>query len=972
MSSAGKMSVFIVILVLLFSISAHTETWKELLDEAETLHKVGELDSAIVVASKALTEAQRARGELDTCVARILHRMGFFCHKERRQKAEDYYLRALNIWQTVPVSQPVNLAKTLNNLGDLSMAQARYLEAEAYFKHALEIKKKHLPENHPSTASTLNNLGHLFMKMGDYVRAEEYLLEGLKIRRICLSPDDPRLAYSINRVAMLYYYENRLTDAEPLFAEALELSRAAGNPEWQLSYIGYMGNLAALYIEKGDYVKAESLCLKGLDMMDTLALPTNLLRSQFLKNLGLTYRGMNRLKDAARCHLEDEAVSLEFYGPHHPEYLRSVYNLANIYRDLWKLEAADSLYRKLLAAREQLLGQHHPDVANTLYSMCRLKLCQGEYRTGLSLAKPCFNIRSSNFSEVAKVLSENDALRYCNQMRASGMLYLSSFMLLDSFDSSTFTEAADIYFTIKGTVSDEIFQRHELVVSETDSLIQWKAAQYKEIRAELANRYVKGTGRLDSTNYRRQLDSLSLLADQLELELAKQCADFRPPEAGGYVETSDLVSALPPKTCLVEFLRTTITAPDYRQSYEAYLALVADNERLRDILVLGPADKIDSIAALYRKHMAKVAAQDHLPTRADLEEYDSISRELYRVVWQPFEFHLSGHEMIIIAPDGALNLVSFAGLIDPHGRYLTETTTIHYLVTGRDLIRLKQMTPLSNGLLALGDPDYDATPAERIVASAHAYHQTQRRQGQPVSVSRGIRLGCGSISDITVPPLEGSRWEIDEIVKNWPVKSAGPVVTLLDSDASEDNLKREATGKRVVHLATHGFHIKSECHKDEMDAELIVDTERIVENPLLYSGLFLAGGNLHGQGCDSADIEDGILTAEEVSALNLRGTQLVVLSACESGLGDVQLGEGVYGLRRAFQLAGARTVVSALWPVSDKTTAEMMSQLYAESEKPLPKRIRDMQLAQIKKLRSGGFSDHPYNWAAFIALGDWR
>jgi CHAT domain-containing protein len=129
---------------------------------------------------------------------------------------------------------------------------------------------------------------------------------------------------------------------------------------------------------------------------------------------------------------------------------------------------------------------------------------------------------------------------------------------------------------------------------------------------------------------------------------------------------------------------------------------------------------------------------------------------------------------------------------------------------------------------------------------------------------------------------------------------------------------------------------------------------------------------VHGAGADSAGLEDGVLSAYEVSAMNLEGTDLVVLSACETGLGEVRQGEGVYGLRRAFQMAGARTVVSALWPVSDKTTADMMGQLYALTEKSLPERIREAQLAQIEKLRSEGFADHPYNWAAFIALGDWK
>jgi CHAT domain-containing protein len=140
----------------------------------------------------------------------------------------------------------------------------------------------------------------------------------------------------------------------------------------------------------------------------------------------------------------------------------------------------------------------------------------------------------------------------------------------------------------------------------------------------------------------------------------------------------------------------------------------------------------------------------------------------------------------------------------------------------------------------------------------------------------------------------------------------------------------------------------------------------------LLSGLFLAGANLHGEGADDLGAEDGILTAEEVTAMNLDGTQLVVLSACETGLGEVKSGEGVYGLRRPFQMAGARTVISALWPVSDEVTAEMMSRLYERKDESLPEIIRQLQLETITALRSQNRVDHPFSWAAFIAVGDWR
>ena len=144
------------------------------------------------------------------------------------------------------------------------------------------------------------------------------------------------------------------------------------------------------------------------------------------------------------------------------------------------------------------------------------------------------------------------------------------------------------------------------------------------------------------------------------------------------------------------------------------------------------------------------------------------------------------------------------------------------------------------------------------------------------------------------------------------------------------------------------------------------------EHPLLLSGLFLAGANQRAAAVGDDPTNDGVLTAYEISALDLTRADLVVLSACGTGLGSVQKGEGVYGLRRAFQMAGAQTVVTSLWPVSDRETARFMKRLYADPDTSVAGRMRELQLAQLQDLRSRGLSDHPVSWGAFIASGTGR
>jgi CHAT domain-containing protein len=390
-----------------------------------------------------------------------------------------------------------------------------------------------------------------------------------------------------------------------------------------------------------------------------------------------------------------------------------------------------------------------------------------------------------------------------------------------------------------------------------------------------------------------------------------------------------------------------------------YVAVVLESGEAPVILDLGEAGGIDHLVGAWRDHMLRVASSGRAPTIVEQHEYDRLARDLYDRVWGPVEGYAAGQEMMLIAPDGALNTVAFAALKADDGEYLIEKHVLHYLSAGRDLVRLEHKTEPSVGLFALGDPDYGAKASERLAAAS----QPQDSVVQVAFVTRNLRSSCGRLSAIEVSPLPGTRREVESVCRAWAESTLEPAVACYGGDASEERFKAEAPGKRVIHLATHGYFLGGACKPEGAI---------VGENPLLLSGLFFAGANLHGEEADSLGAEDGILTAYEVSAMDLKGTELVVLSACETGLGEVAEGEGVYGLRRAFQMAGARTVVSALWPVSDESTAQMMGQLYRRSGETLPDAMRRVQLEKIGQLRSAGTVDHPFTWGAFIALGDWR
>jgi CHAT domain-containing protein len=311
---------------------------------------------------------------------------------------------------------------------------------------------------------------------------------------------------------------------------------------------------------------------------------------------------------------------------------------------------------------------------------------------------------------------------------------------------------------------------------------------------------------------------------------------------------------------------------------------------------------------------------------------------------------------LLIAPDGQLNLIPFAALVDEQRRYLVERYTISYLTSGRDLLRLQTASPRGNAPLVVANPVFG-----RFLASLGGGDQTD-----------GKRPAGDQAADlIFFQPLPGTEAEALAIKTVLP-----EAVLLLGKEATEAAVK-QADAPRILHIATHGFFFseresspeetRSPVSNNQPDDRARVITTRAVhaENPLMRSGLALAGAN---QGKNGED--DGVLTALEAAGLDLSGTQLVVLSACDTGVGDIRIGDGVQGLRRALVLAGSESQVMSLWPVSDEATKNLMIPYYKALQEG-KERSEGLRQVQLRMLRGPKGQRHPFYWAAFIQSGEW-
>jgi hypothetical protein len=345
-----------------------------------------------------------------------------------------------------------------------------------------------------------------------------------------------------------------------------------------------------------------------------------------------------------------------------------------------------------------------------------------------------------------------------------------------------------------------------------------------------------------------------------------------------------------------------------------------------------------------------------------------------------------------VVPDAALHLVSLASLPVGGSHYLVETgPLIHYLSTERDLVPAQPRH--GKGILVVGNPAFDQASKLEVAANVPSV-PTGTAAGTAGTLLRGTRSACGTFQTLHFVPLPGSQQEAENIAALWkqsnvgasaPImrgsavqSGSGQLLQMTGADASLEAFEQYAPGRRVLHVATHGFFLEGSCESavqrrldaNKWDENFLPAT---AENPLLLSGLAFAGANRRASA--KPDETDGILTAEEIAGMNLEGVDWAVLSACDTGVGEVKVGEGVFGLRRAFQVAGAKTVIMSLWPVEDETTRQWMGILYREhflNGKDTGESVRAASLQILRQRRAKRQSTHPFYWGAFIAAGDWH
>lgn len=950
--------------------------------ENKPAEALASLEQALVLQQKLSGEASPQSVYILSCIART--------HEEQRQfsKAESRWRRVLDAmteqygpddWQTVDARRALETCRLCASLSpeqldrletaSKQMDEARRLyhegktsEAFEPARKSLETRRQILGEKSPEYFAALSNLANLHLASGDYAAAEPLLQEAARINRKALGRQHPGYARTLNDLAGLYQSTGDLVKAETLLAEALQVI-GDGMGRHNADYAIALNNLAGLNYMLRRYERAEPLYLQALQLRKEILGDRHPDYALSINNLAGLYEAQG---DHARAEqLFQKALDLRrgILGIEHPDYAESLNGLAGLYRATGRLAAALPLYRQAVDINRKVLGEKHPGYAVSLNNLAAAYRSLGEYDKADPLYQQALEIVGGLLDDSFAVLSERQQLAMVRSFRQTLDGYLSMALRPDGDGAQAYASV----LTWKGTVFSR--QRQTKLAAAQPELAPL-LAELRETTGRLATLAFAVPVPEQQQAWRNRLEDLSQEKERLEADLARRSEAFR--KSSQRVTPDVVQAALPADVVLVDFVEYDRVLSGSQseagtQTERHLAAFVVRRGSPVAALDLGPAIPIQEAIGrwlkTYGNSRAAVAAAGELRGR----------------IWEPLGKHLGSARTVLVSPDGALARFPLAALPgDEAGSYLIETYAIAVIPVPQRLPEMLGGPPAGPAadatLLLVGDVDYDAP------------------QDAPAGEQRS---GLGRSAAFRFSRLESTRAEILVVQDSFEqAYQDGEVKKLRGRNATEEQFRETAPQHRFVHLATHGFFAPapldalSSPSRDAAAApadepHLLADGDLAALHPGLLSALVFAGVNRPPQ----PGAGDGLLTAEEVASLNLEGMELAVLSACETGLGKLVDAEGALGLQRAFQVAGARSVVATLWKVNDEATSILMQHFYENFWTKKLRKLEALRQAQLWMLREGpdrgmavvGRSQPatsgrrpPFLWAAFVLSGDWR
>jgi CHAT domain-containing protein/tetratricopeptide (TPR) repeat protein len=911
----------------------------------------------------------------------------------------DNYIAAISVYEhyleikkkTVGEDHP-DFASALDKLSDIHIDIGNYKAAETDLKKSLEIRKRTLGEEHSDVAISLQHLGKLYsIELNDYKSAEPLLKQSLEIRKRALGEEHSDFAESLNDLGLLYYSMGDYKSAEPLFKEALEIIKKSQGDE-EINFTSPLSCLGALYTAMCDYKSAERIYKQALDILNKGLNEDHPLLSFFLEYLGKVYANKGDYEAAETYFKQSLEIRKKAFGDEHGDVASSLMSLGTLNEKMGDNKKAEELYKQALEIQKNVLGKEHSDIAMCLNKLAYLYYQIGDYKTAEPLYEQTLEVLKNALGEnhPSYIYNENWlAYLYTRTNREQ-----QAYQILNKNVAKKSEEVAKNFEWLSDN-QKEVYWNQEIVFY--DNLSWYASLSCSKVPESVSLNYNAALltkskmleTKISSENYYREVD-------ELREELAYRRRLLAKMESDGSTE-KDRIDKLRKEADSLD-KRLTLSWPEYAQQKKN---LSITWNQVQQNLYQGEA-AIEFVRfkneddSLYYYNALVLKKGDSNPTLIKLckeEDLTAITPKMgfsayYPLIWQPLESALNGIKTIYYAPTGELYNVPFHALYAPKGKgdevlaaktdkrgaviqnekatteqnaeYLMDRYTLHQLTSTRYLaMGLKQIEKekIGNNIAMVGGVNYDYLPGSQSSTT-----KTKKNK----NASRSSQSASGKLAY-----LEGTKTEVEQIASsvtpnNWQA-------TLLENnDATEEKIIKleNKEAKSILHIATHGFAFPEYDFNDTtISTNSLRYSYRYSTNPMVRSGLILAGGNWAWTGSDTLTKlgaeQNGILTALEVSQLNLKKTKLVVLSACETGLGKIEGSEGTFGLKRGFKLAGVEQMIVSLWSVPDKETMELMTLFYSDLTKTLDPVVSFEKAQREMRMR---YPTEPEKWAGFVLV----
>lgn len=966
--------------------------------EGEELAADGKTEQALGLLLKSLPDIRAVAGEKHPTTAALLHGIGFrYAALNQEEKATEFYEQALTAYRETLGRNDIRCATTLYNLGgvyaslslgaktvreqvrrnlqalecwretlaiaeregddalaakalnDIGFNQRNFRDAEVALLRSLAIKKRIYGDVGEDVVTALQNLGDKSRFAGEYLKGVHYYLRALEIEEQ-LYPDRPsELTWSTLMVGTNYEKFRNFEKAEEYYLRYAALREQEGKTAWK--------TLGIFYRDSGQYAKAEKALIKAYEVAFDPEILLELSRLDIRQQNRASY-GLAERRLLSHLHETEERIGKENFW-----LGEDLLDLATLCADTDRFDEADAYFSRLLSIEQRLMGDAHPDVADRYRRRGLLQLRKGELEKSLNDLNESRRAIRRHVTQLLPQMEASQQLRFLDEGDRGPFFQTLSVGLKLQDRPEVVQASAEWLLNGKAVAIESLARQSELTAFGNSEESRQLIRMLKGTRAELAEESLRVP---EPQKVEAHTEKLRILRER-ELEIGRELGitlNTRD-DVASWIELDAVRSQLPVDTVLIDIIRLQpFDLTDQTWQPERYVAWVIPPSGPKPLRIvdLGDAAEIDELIVRCREVISGAPASIRVDgeVSAAVDAQQVLAPLATRLV-TPLLSEVDNANRLILSPDSQLWLVPWSALPIEPNRCLIENLSIRFVATGRDLLKQPRFGPQGPAFM-LADPNFD-----RVAAGEHP------APGQAGGVNEQLMV----IPQVS--RLPGTAAEARAVRPSIRLfTGSDPHVVI--GDAADESVVKGLARPSVAVFSTHGFFLQDQLSMlmvDDKIADLqrgavdsrITTRREPLHNPLLRCGLLLAGCNLRSS--DLTETDDGILTGLEIVGTDLRGTELVVLSACETGVGQVQNGEGVAGLRQAFQLAGAKSVVSTLWQIADDETARLMKEFFSNLASGMSKSeaLRQAQLTRISVRRERYGAAHPFFWAAFTITG---